>query len=154
MRALLVGAVAFAVMEPITALTHRCVMHGVGISLHRSHHRHAHQGTIGRREANDAYPMMFAGVVMLGLAIGFNVSGFAVLVPVGVGVTMYGVCYALVHDVYTHRRVPLFGAGRTVPGLERLAAAHRLHHSGNAAPYGMLVPIARGSRPSHRPVES
>jgi beta-carotene 3-hydroxylase len=136
---------AFVLMEPLTAVTHRWVMHGFGIGLHRSHHRRVRPGESPRRwEANDAYPVMFAALVMMGFAVGFNVAGFAALVPVGIGVTAYGIAYALVHDVYIHRRLPLFG-DRPVPGLERLAAAHRVHHERNAAPYGMLAPL-RSSR--------
>lgn len=137
-------------MEPVTALTHRFIMHGVGLRLHRSHHRPDAHGW----EANDLYPVMFAAVVMLGLAIGFNVAGFGALVPMCVGVTMYGAAYALVHDVYIHGRLPVFG-GRRVAGFERLAAAHRQHHRRGGAPYGMLVPVvARGSRPFHVPTEA
>jgi beta-carotene 3-hydroxylase len=142
-----VVAVAFVAMEPITALTHRFVMHGPGQVLHRSHHRRGNTGW----ERNDFFPVMFAALVMMGLAIGFNVQGFGVLVPAGVGVTLYGLAYALVHDVYIHGRLPLF-RGRQVPGLERLAACHRVHHDRNGAPYGMLIPmLAKGSRPSQRP---
>src|SRR5687767_5295485 len=95
-------------MEPVTALVHRCVMHGVGRSLHRSHHVSQGRGW----EANDVFPLAIAVLVMLGLAVGFNAPAFDVLVPVGVGVTCYGVAYALVHDVYTHGRVRLFGERR------------------------------------------
>jgi beta-carotene 3-hydroxylase len=136
-----VALTAFVLMEPLTAVTHRWVMHGFGIRLHRSHHRRVRPGESSRRwEANDAYPVMFASIVMVGFAIGFNVAGFAALVPAGIGVTAYGLTYALVHDVYIHRRLPLFG-DRRVPVLERLAAAHRVHHERGAAPYGMLVPV-------------
>lgn len=158
----MVAVVAFALMEPITALTHRHVMHGVGLTLHRSHHRRLRAGESPQRwEANDAFPAMFAAVVMAGLAIGFNAGGWEVLVPIGVGVTAYGLCYALVHDVYIHRRLPVFG-DRRVPGLERLSVAHQVHHQHSGAPYGMLAPLvgrqtpspASGSRPSHDPVEA
>jgi beta-carotene 3-hydroxylase len=156
MRTVLVALAAFVLMEPLTALAHRYVMHGVGIALHRSHHRRVRPGESPQRwEANDAFPLAFATVVMIGFAIGFNVAGFEVLVPIGVGITLYGVAYALVHDVYVHRRLGWFG-DRTLPGLERLAGAHREHHARNAAPYGMLVPVrARsGSRPSHDPADA
>lgn len=139
-------------MEPVTALTHRYVMHGIGRVLHRSHHT----ATRSRHgfEANDAFPVMFAAVVVTGLAIGLNVPGWSSLVPVGVGITAYGAAYALVHDVYIHRRLAVIG-GRRLPVLERLAAAHRVHHDRNGAPYGMLLPVTRrsGSRPSQRPDE-
>ena len=159
MGSLAIAVMGFVLMEPLTALTHRYVMHGVGLALHRSHHRRVRPGESPQRwEANDAYPLMFAAVVMLGFAAGFNVAGMGALVPLGVGITAYGAAYALVHDVYIHQRIPLFG-DRRVPGFERLAAAHRVHHDRNGAPYGMLVPVlARssrsGSRPSHVPLDA
>lgn len=155
MTGALVALAAFVLMEPITALVHRLVMHGVGLGLHRSHHRPVRAGESPRRwEANDAFPVMFAALVMAGFAVGFNVAGFDVLVPIGLGVTAYGAAYALVHDVYIHGRLPLFG-GRTVPGFERLAAAHRVHHRHDGAPYGMLVPVmARRRHEVQPPVSS
>lgn len=150
---------AFVAMEPITALAHRFVMHGAGERLHRSHHRRVRPGESPRRwEANDVFPLAFASVVMLAMAIGFNVQGYRVLVPIAVGVTAYGAAYALVHDVYIHRRLGWFG-DRRVPGLEQLAQAHRQHHDRNGAPYGMLLPVVAqrrrsGSRPSHEPLDA
>ena len=136
MRAVVLAVAAFAAMEPTTAATHRFVMHGVGMALHRSHHRRIHRGW----EANDAYPVMFAAVVCVGLWIGFHEPRLADLVPIGVGITAYGAAYAAVHDVYIHRRVRGFGVRRPA-ALERLAADHELHHRFGGAPYGMLVPI-------------
>lgn len=147
-------------MEPVTALVHRFVMHGFGRSLHASHHRnHRLPDRSSSWEANDLYPAMFAALVMFAMAIGFNVNGWQALVPLGIGITAYGAAYALVHDVYTHRRLTWFGT-RTVASLDRLAAAHRVHHEASGAPYGMLVPVlrasrpARGSRPSQEPLEA
>ena len=153
MRSVALAALAFAVMEPVTAATHRWVMHGLGHRLHRSHHRTGPQGW----EANDAFPVMFAAIVCLGLWAGFNVPGWSGLVAVGAGVTAYGVSYALVHDVYIHRRVRVLRGAR-VGVLDRLAAAHRVHHLYGGAPYGMLVPIVprhlreRAARTSRDPI--
>ena len=133
---ILIVVVAFVLMEPATAATHRWVMHGIGEFLHRSHHRPLLQ----RFEANDWYPVMFAAVVNLGFIAGFNWNGFGSLVPVGMGVTAYGAAYALVHDVYIHGRFGWFD-GRRVATFDRLAQAHRIHHLYNAAPYGMLLPV-------------
>ena len=102
--ALLVVVAAFVLMEPVTALTHRFVMHGIGRRLHRSHH----QPDGSRFELNDWFPVMFASIVMLGLWAGFNLDGLEILIPVGIGVTLYGAAYALVHDVYIHGRVGWF----------------------------------------------
>jgi beta-carotene 3-hydroxylase len=135
--AVVTAVLALVLMEPVTYAAHRWVMHGFGERLHRSHHRAVPEPGW---EANDWYPVMFAAFVMLVMAVGFNVPGLAGLVPVCVGVTVYGALYALVHDVYIHERLPLF-RGRKVGVLERLAAAHRIHHLYNGEPYGMLLPV-------------
>lgn len=150
---LLIALVAFVMMEPVTAATHRWVMHGIGEFLHRSHHRRL----VTVFEANDWYPVMFAATVNVGFLAGFNWNGFGSLVPVGLGVTAYGFAYALVHDVYIHGRFGWFD-GRHVPAFERLADAHRIHHLYNAAPYGMLMPVvpaelrARATRTTRNPL--
>ena len=131
----LIAIGGFLLMEPLTAATHRWIMHGVGAWFHRSHHR---PGTPSGWERNDWFPVAFASLVMFGFWLGFNTS-FSALVPLGIGVTLYGIAYALVHDGYIHRRIDPFGA-RRIAMLDRLADAHRIHHLYNAAPYGMLAP--------------
>ncbi len=143
-RSVLVVVAAFVVMEPVTYLTHRFVMHGVGMVLHRSHHRRwpARRDDEPFVEANDAFPVIFAGATVVALTLGFNVDALAMLVPVCVGVTAYGAAYAFVHDGYIHQRVPVRRRGRH---LDRLAAAHALHHRFGGEPYGMLVPVVPAS---------
>lgn len=136
MRSIVLAVVAFAVMEPATAATHRVVMHGPGMVLHRTHHGRTHTGW----ERNDAFPVMFAGLAGVGFWVGFHTPRLADLVPIGIGITAYGAAYAIVHDVYIHHRLHWFG-DRRVPLLEGLAAAHDVHHRTGRAPYGMLVPI-------------
>jgi beta-carotene 3-hydroxylase len=136
MSFVLIAITGFVVMEPLTAATHRWVMHGVGEWFHRSHHRATRPSGW---ERNDWFPVAFAAIVMLGFWVGFNTE-LAALVPLGVGVTLYGIAYALVHDGYIHRRLRVFGSRRFVV-LDRLSEAHRVHHLYNAAPYGMLAPV-------------
>lgn len=134
-RDLVVFAVAFVVMEPLTYAAHRWVMHGAGWVLHRSHHRRASQGL----QANDAFPVIFAAATIAAMAAATRVHSLHVLLAVGGGVTAYGFAYAFVHDVYIHRRI-----GRRLPvwrPLERLKAAHELHHRFGGEPYGMLCPV-------------
>jgi beta-carotene 3-hydroxylase len=133
-------AVSFVLMEPVTWAVHRYVMHGFGWALHRSHH----QPRRGRLEANDAYPAAFALVVGAALAVGFNRPGWGWLVPVGVGITLYGAAYGLVHDGYIHRRIPMLRHSRA---LDVLATAHAVHHRTGGEPLGMLAPyVPRGDR--------
>ena len=132
---LAVGVMSFVLMEPVTYATHRWVMHGLGRRLHRSHHRLGSQGW----EANDVYPLAFASVVMVAMAVGFNRADGGGLVAAAVGISAYGLAYAGVHDVYIHRRL---GRRRSsVASLNRWADAHELHHRFGGEPYGMLLPV-------------
>jgi beta-carotene 3-hydroxylase len=152
MRAAVVVLLAFAAMEPITYAAHRWLMHGLAARLHRSHHVNAARAVASRLEANDVFPVAFAGVVLTAFATGFNVVGLSLLVPASAGVTLYGAVYFLVHDVYVHRRIALFSSQPR--WLEYLAAEHRRHHRTGAEPYGMLAPWLSGSRPSHEPSDA
>ena len=145
----------FVLMEPVTWAVHRFVMHGPGWVLHRSHHVRG----AGRFEANDAFPAAFATLVGAALAVGFNIDGWAWLVPLAVGVTAYGGAYALVHDGYIHRRIPV--GKRRAAALEALARAHAVHHRTGGEPFGMLAPFVphaqrrrRPSRPPRRRVDA
>lgn len=137
-------AVVFVAMEAVTYATHRWVMHGIGWVLHRSHHRRLK----ARFEANDAFPVMFSGVAMAVFALA---GRWEPLWPVFGGITAYGVAYLAVHDLYIHRRL---GTPPSVPVLDRLAAAHALHHRFGGEPYGMLLPVVPSSvrqRSAERP---
>jgi beta-carotene 3-hydroxylase len=143
--------VAFVVMEPATYAAHRWIMHGIGWTLHRSHHRRRTvRSWKDRWEANDWFPVMFAGVTIVAMAAGTTDHSLQVLVPVAVGVTAYGAAYAFVHDVYIHGRIARLPVWQP---LERLRRAHALHHVYGGEPYGMLCPIVpRALRERARPV--
>ena len=125
---------AFVAMEPITYVVHRWVMHGPGMAWHRSHHARRS----GRLERNDWYPVVFASTTIAAMALGALVPAVRFLLPIGVGVTLYGLAYLFVHDVYIHRRI---GRLPTTAPLEQLADAHALHHRFGGEPYGMLAPV-------------
>ena len=132
---LLVAIGAFLVMEPLTALAHRAVMHGFGWSWHRDHHNPRAHGF----ERNDRFPIVFALVAAALIITGASVPVVWFLLPVGIGITVYGVTYAIVHDLAIHRRLgPFRPRGRVV---EYLSTAHAEHHRANGAPYGMLWPV-------------
>jgi beta-carotene 3-hydroxylase len=147
----LVAIAALVAMEPLTALTHRYVMHGRGMAWHGSHHR-ARRGGDGRFERNDLFPLVFAAVTIVVMAIGTAVSSVDVLVPIAIGVTAYGAGYLFVHELYIHRRWSRFRL-RVAP-LDSLVAAHALHHRYGAEPYGFLCPIVPArirARAAHDP---
>ncbi|MET0727513.1 MAG: sterol desaturase family protein [Acidimicrobiales bacterium] len=136
MTAVLLFVASFAAMEAVSYAGHRWVMHGPGMAWHRSHHAPP-QGPV---ERNDLFPVCFSG-----LGIGLFAAASAGVADwlwwVAAGVTAYGACYLLVHEVYIHRRLPI-----TPPPLryvDWLRHAHADHHRRSGEPYGMLLPLVR-----------
>ncbi len=135
------GGAAMA-MEPVAALTHRALMHRpLGWRWHRSHHRGRVAGAgHGRLERNDLFPVVFAAVT-----IGAMAAGGPLVRAAGAGIALYGLAYAVVHDVCVHGRLTAGRPVLPVPWLRRVAAAHAVHHRTGKAPYGFLVPIVPSS---------
>jgi beta-carotene 3-hydroxylase len=132
----LVAVAALVLMEPVTALVHRFVMHGFGMGWHRSHHEPPRRAL----EVNDLFPVVFASVTIVLLAIGIYVPGApSLLLPIGIGVTAYGAAYLLVHDVVIHRRLAFLPLPDAL--LHRWREAHNVHHLFAGAPYGFLAPV-------------
>jgi beta-carotene 3-hydroxylase len=136
MTNVLVAVAALVLMEPVTALIHRFVMHGFGMGWHRSHHEPPRAAL----EANDLFPVVFASATIVLLSIGVYVaSAPRLLVPIGIGVTAYGAGYLLVHDVVIHRRLAFLPLPEWL--LRRWRDAHNVHHLFAQAPYGFLAPV-------------
>ena len=109
-------------MEVVATVVHQFVMHGPGWGWHRSHHE-PHDHVL---EVNDLYAVVFAGLA-LALII-FAAADFGPIYWVGIGMTIYGFLYFVVHDGLVHQRWP-FRLIPKNPYLKRLVQAHRLHHA-------------------------
>jgi beta-carotene 3-hydroxylase len=127
----------FMGMEAIAWLTHKYIMHNVLWNLHRDHHLKDHEGFF---ERNDFFFLIFAipGIVCLALGVLYKSSA---TLSIGVGITLYGVAYFLVHDVFIHRRFRIF---RKTDNryLQAIRRAHKMHHKHlnreNGECFGML----------------
>ena len=143
LRALVWVPVALAVagaMDLWAALLHGRVWHAWLWSVHRSHHAPRAHGA--RFEANDALSVLHAPVAIALILIGcLDDPGVAreVSFGVGVGMSLFGVAYLVVHDGLVHARLPVHGLAR-LPYFRAVARAHRVHHTGSAggAPYGLF----------------
>lgn len=141
----LLALAAFFLMEPITALLHRCVFHGFGYSIHLSHHRAARRGP--ERESmdrdylewNDFYPLSSAAVTMAVIAAGVFLPRLEFLIPVGFGMTLYGAAYFFIHDIVVHSRFKFLKIDRT--RFRWHYEAHVLHHRFGGEPYGFVIPV-------------
>ena len=114
---------AFAGMEGVAWLTHKYVMHGLCWSLHRDHHVRHHDGAL---ERNDLFFLVFAMPGIVCLFIGTN-GGPEFCPWAGIGITLYGLCYFWVHDIFIHQRSRIWrnSGNRYLAALRR---AHKMHH--------------------------
>jgi beta-carotene 3-hydroxylase len=109
-------------MEGVAYLTHRFLMHGPLWFLHRSHHV-PHRGGW---EWNDLFGIGFAVPAILLIKAGTD-GGGSWMLPVGWGMTAYGLLYVVFHDIVVHRRVSLRAVPKW-PYLRRIVIAHLVHH--------------------------
>lgn len=113
----------FVTMEGITWLAHKYVMHGFLWSLHRDHHDHS---TEGHLERNDYFFIIFA-IPAIALMYFGATHGPAYLFYIGLGITLYGMAYFFVHDIFIHQRVPFLRDTKN-PYLLAIRRAHKQHH--------------------------
>ncbi len=95
-----------ALMEFIAWAAHKYVMHGFLWSWHEDHHKpHTVEGFF---QKNDLFFLVFAIPSATFYIVGSAVEGLFPLFFVGVGISIYGLIYFLIHDVYIHQRFKWF----------------------------------------------
>jgi beta-carotene 3-hydroxylase len=118
---ILIVTVTVIAMEIFAWWAHKYIMHGWGWGWHRDHHE-PHDNVL---EKNDLF-----GVVFGIFSIALFTLGYFYSLPlwwVAMGITVYGMIYAFIHDGLVHQRfmrwVPKKGYAK------RLVQAHKLHHA-------------------------
>jgi beta-carotene 3-hydroxylase len=114
---------AFVLMECVAWLAHKFMMHGLLWNLHRDHHKKEEYGFF---EHNDFFFLIFATPGITCLAFGIYTSA-AWCLYIGIGITLYGLCYFIVHDIFIHQRIKIFRNSNNwyLRGIRR---AHKMHH--------------------------
>lgn len=153
-----VALVTALAMELWAALLHGKLWHRWLWFVHVSHHRARAPGQ--RFEANDALSSTHAPVAIALILFGCRAAPSVlreVAFGVGIGMSLFGVAYLVMHDGLVHRRLPVrwllrFGYVREI------YRAHLIHHTGREgrAPYGFfLAPweLARITRSRSTPSE-
>ncbi len=125
----------FIAMEAVAWFTHKYIMHGFLWFLHRSHHtRHPHP-----IERNDLFFVYYGVLSTLFVIYGSDTLDYRFWVGIGIG--LYGLVYFLIHDVFIHRRLRLFGKTQNMY-LKALDMAHKVHHKtagkNGSESFGML----------------
>ncbi len=134
---LLIALTTFCIMEGITWLTHKYVMHGFLWYLHEDHHK----PQPGFFEKNDAFFFIFAIPSFLCILLG-SLSQNYLAVSIGAGIAMYGFAYFLVHDIIIHQRFKLFTRSNN-KYIKAIRRAHKMHHKHlnkhDGESFGMLL---------------
>lgn len=112
----------FLLMEGITWLTHRFVMHGFLWYLHEDHHK---KGP-GFFEKNDAFFLIFAIPSWLCIMLGLQNQVYWVA-AIGSGIALYGFAYFVVHEVIIHQRFKFFSRSNNTY-IRTIRWAHKMHH--------------------------
>ena len=128
-------------MEFVAWAAHKYLMHGILWIWHEDHHR-PHHDKDGFFEKNDLFFLVFAIPSAASYIIGLNVAGWFWLTFVGIGISIYGAIYFLIHDVYIHRRFSWFRQLDS-PYSRGILRAHGHHHAvtekHGAESFGLLV---------------
>ena len=119
----LIVIAAFIGMEGVAWLAHKYIMHGVLWKLHKDHHKKESEGFI---EHNDFFFLLFAIPGIAALFFG-KLYDYNFLFWIGTGITLYGMAYFFVHDIFIHQRFKIFRNSNSVY-FKALRRAHKMHH--------------------------
>ena len=131
-------ALGFAAMEFYGWFIHKYVMHGPLWMIHKTHHQHSKSFF----ELNDLFSLLFGSIAVILIFLGVETLDYRFWM--GIGISLYGALYFVLHDVLVHRRLTLFGKPKH-PVLKVIYKAHQAHHKTNqkndAVSFGLfLVP--------------
>lgn len=136
----LITLAAYVGMEFMAWFTHKYLMHGWLWNWHEDHHRPKHQKE-GFFEKNDRFFLVFAIPSAFCYMYGSMSAHFWVLF-IGVGISLYGLTYFLIHDVYIHQRFSWFRQLDS-PFSRAILRAHGAHHAKtgkeDGESFGLLV---------------
>ncbi len=102
-------------------------MHGWLWVWHEDHHK-PHFEKEGFFEKNDLFFLVFAIPSALSYMLGSFVPSLWWLFYIGVGISIYGLIYFLIHDVYIHQRFKWFKQLDTKYS-RAILRAHGAHHT-------------------------
>lgn len=128
-------------MEFVAWAAHRYLMHGALWSWHADHHKPKYEKH-GFWEKNDRFFLVFAIPSMFCYIMGSLYADYRFLLFVGIGISIYGLIYFLIHDVYIHQRFNWFKQldnkySRAI--LRAHGAHHAKHTKHDCESFGLLI---------------
>jgi beta-carotene 3-hydroxylase len=143
-----VVVLAFIFMEGVAWFSHKYVMHGFLWKVHQDHHVPK-----GKFQKNDSFSLVFAIPGWLFTMFGI-MDGLDYKLYIGIGITLYGIIYVLVHEGLIHQRIGFIKNTKN-PYLLALRRGHAAHHKHlgkeDGESFGMLlVPFKYWKAPNDR----
>lgn len=147
---ILIGLAAFGFMEFVAWSNHKYLMHGALWMWHKDHHKRDSKKAkmplnteANHFEKNDRFLIMYATPAIILLIVGFSMN-IPSLIALGIGITVYGITYFLIHDVIIHERLPLpFLHKMDNRYIRAIRRAHLAHHRPKTKTdfhnYGLLI---------------
>jgi beta-carotene 3-hydroxylase len=132
------AALSFILMELLSYVLHRYIFHGLFWRIHKTHHESSHSVF----ELNDLFSFSFSIAAIVLMIIGLQENILESLsFPIGMGITIYGILYFIIHDIYTHKRFAKLKTDNRIINI--IKKAHQKHHQsakkiGNE-PYGLFL---------------
>ncbi|PWS32330.1 fatty acid hydroxylase [Pedobacter paludis] len=121
-------------MECVSWFIHKYLFHGPLWFMHKTHHQKSNSFF----EWNDLFAILFA-VISIYLMY-TDRDNFGIKFFIGLGITLYGLIYFIVHDWFVHRRIKTFKSNNTY--LQAIRKAHKIHHKNrgkaNGKAFGLL----------------
>ena len=136
MYAVLFILIGFAIMEFSGWFIHKYIMHGPLWNIHKTHH----EPSKSFFELNDLFSLLFGSIAIVLIIIGVDRLDYRFWI--GVGISLYGMLYFIIHDVLVHRRVKWFERPKN-SFLLGIFRAHQAHHATNkkndAVSFGLFI---------------
>ena len=124
MMQIVILIVSFLGMEMVAWGTHKYIMHGPLWFFHQDHHTPSHAGFF---EKNDFFFLLFALPGIILIYFGWKAGWENLMLWSGFGITLYGLTYFLVHDIFIHQRFRLFRKTDNIY-FKAIRRAHKMHH--------------------------
>jgi beta-carotene 3-hydroxylase len=110
-------------MEVFSWLLHKYIFHGPLWFIHQTHHNRTVHNSL---ELNDIFSVGFASLAIAMIYIGYHTPS-PVHFNIGLGITIYGMIYFIIHDGLIHQRYPI-GNKTSNAYIRQVQRAHQRHH--------------------------
>ncbi len=146
----LITIAVFLFMEFVAWSNHKFIMHGFLWKWHADHHindnkKNKIQSESSKQvfEKNDYFFLVYAIPAVILLPAGFYYN-IVPLIAAGIGISLYGTTYFVIHDIMIHQRVKIpFLMNIKNPFIQSIKRAHLAHHNGKNIHdfdnYGLLI---------------